>query len=183
MKIRNQKFTLLLTLALIFFTASGFTINFKASKAFKEGKSEYINGNVPYALLNLRYVLYTYPSSVCSKNAEFGLGECYFELLSYQKSFEHFENYLAAYPDDLNNICAKIYILKITSTSPANLKLFQSYTNKVKKELYDKPFFLAYQDYKGKILITPLGNKFEFREYVNRIEIYKNDQLFYKIIP
>lgn len=172
-----------LTLIAVFFSTTGFSFILPSVKTFYEARSEYRSGDIHFAVISLREIIYDYPHSRMVTKAQFSLAECYFDMSAYKEAFKQFEDYITVYPKQKDTICAKIYMLKILTLTQPNVKLSEQYTKDVKKELYDKPFFLAYRDYKRRFFKTPFANKLEFREYVDRIEIYRNGQIFYKILP
>lgn len=169
----------------IFFTTTGFTFVFPAWQTFREAKAEYKTGNTLFAILSFRHLLAEYPHSNLSIKAQFALGECLFETNASQEAYQVIQLYTRLYPQQKNIILAKIYMLKILSlsTTRSDQEVLKSRTAALKKQLYDKPFFIAYRDYKRRLLTSPLGHKFELREYVDSIEVYRNGQLFFKILP
>lgn len=62
------------------------------------GKADFLAGNLPSALENLRTLTQNYPSSEQGINAWFLLGETYFSLERYQDSADAYGNYLSGRP-------------------------------------------------------------------------------------
>jgi soluble lytic murein transglycosylase len=70
----------------------------RASALWGLGKTEFLAGNYPAALENLRSLTQNYPESVHSAHAWFLLGETYFDLARYQESADAYASYIQMRP-------------------------------------------------------------------------------------
>jgi len=67
------------------------------------GKADYLAGNIPAALENLRLLTQNYPNTEYSANGWFLLGEINFTLERYKESADSYQNYLTARPGRLDS--------------------------------------------------------------------------------
>ncbi|PKN92876.1 MAG: hypothetical protein CVU44_12660 [Chloroflexi bacterium HGW-Chloroflexi-6] len=70
----------------------------RASALWGLAKTEFLSGNYPTALENLRSLTQNYPESEHSAHAWFMLGETYFDLMRYQESADAYALYLQMRP-------------------------------------------------------------------------------------
>lgn len=144
----------------------------------------HIKANQPdFAFMEFRSILRDFPKSSLREKSIFAMAEYYYNNKMYYDAILNFTGYINDYPDSKANVFAKAYLLKIMEEikDPAweEIRMLE----KVKEDFFSKPMFLLFAEYKETSYRSALRNKFKIRYYIDNIEVYRNGQLFVKIIP
>ena len=157
----------------------GFDAMAQYNKAIK-----YIKMKQPdFALMEFRGVVRDFPKSVFARKAMFAMAEYYYDNKIYYDAIDNFTLYANNYPKSKASVFAKAYLLKIMgeidNPSQEETKAFES----IKKELFSKPLFLLFKEYKKTSYKSDSRNKFKIRYYIDNIEVYRNGRLFLALKP
>ena len=87
--------------------------------------------------------------------------------------------YIKDYPDDKTAIFAQALLYKIILEGNQQPQLIE----KMKENFFSKSLFLIFSKSKIKSYNSILNNTYEIADYVDKIEIFKNNGLFLKITP
>lgn len=118
------------------------------------------------------------PNLEDTKNCRFGVGEYYFKHNNIYDARTTFKEYTNVYPPQISTFIAKIFLYKI-----AELHGDTAYGEKIKKEIFEKPFIILFSDHETLEYASVLGNKYVVHNYLDRVEVFLNGQLFEEIKP
>ncbi|MCK4423215.1 MAG: hypothetical protein KAV18_04010, partial [Candidatus Omnitrophica bacterium] len=143
----------------------------------KKGKNE-------FGLLKFNKVIEKYPDSPWTRMSIFSAAEIYVGLNCYNDAVKLWIRYMSDYPDNKETILAKIYlVITMTRMKGASEVEAEQFLEQLKKQIFSKPVFLGFKEYKKYVYKSAVKNKYELREYVDKIEVYLNGEIFYKIVP
>lgn len=153
-------------------------------KEYRWAVRDYRRGSTEFALMGFRQVMEKYPDTHWAKQSMFALAEIYFNWNNYSDAANLWIKYIKDYPTSKEALLARIYlILALNNTGDSKRAIVEQLTEQLKKELFSRPVFLGFSEYKTYLYQSALGNKYELREFIDRIEIYLNEKLFYQILP
>jgi len=174
----------------IILSAIGLMVIFSAQELYAEGFARarydaairYIKKKQPdFALLEFRSVVRDFPKSPLAQRSVFAIAEYYYDNKMYYDAIKDFTGYVKNYPDSKANVFAKAYLLKIIEEIKDPTREEKNTFEDIKKEIFSKPLFLLFKEYKETSYKSPSRNKFKIRYYIDNIEVYRNGQLFIKI--
>jgi len=110
--------------------------------------------------------------------ARFSVGEYYFKHNQLFDSRGAFRKYANDYPPQISSFIAKIFLFKI-----AKLQNDIEKVEELKREIFGKSFIILFSDYKVLEYISAFGNNYTVHYYVNKVELFLNDELFEKVEP
>lgn len=134
-----------------------------------------------FAFLKFREIVRKYPESRFAPDALFATGEYCYDKKMYYEAIENFSAYVKNYPRTDAAVFARTYLLKIIEETDRD-EIDKEVIENLERELFSKPLFLLFSQYKEASYKSPFRNKFTIRYYMDMIEIYKNDELFIKIL-
>ena len=124
-----------------------------------------------YRLLNL------FPESSYSADSLFGVGEYYFSIKDYGDAGRTFSEFIMNYPQSGAAPFAIAYILKI-----ARERAQEDLIKRMEKELVVlKQVSLVFRDFAEITYVSPLSNSYKALYFIDKVEIYVNDELFAKV--
>jgi len=136
-----------------------------------------------FALMEFRGVVRDFPKSVFARKAMFAMAEYCYDNKLYYEAMDNFTEYLNKYPGSKAGVFARAYLLKImgeiNNPSQEETKAFEN----IKKELFSKPLFLLFKEYKETSYKSDSWNKFKIKYYIDNIEVYRNGRLFLTLKP
>lgn len=147
----------------------------------KPAAEEYGAAEYGKALLTLRAARRETRDPKRSADIRFSIGECFFHQRAYLDSINAFREYLRDYPRHKAGVFAKIYLAKILALLKTDTQTEKELKKEVEKSLYASPLFLAFKEYRKKPYKSVVGNVYEIHEYVNRIEVYLNEETFFEV--
>lgn len=174
LKINTLKF---LSIILVFLNLSCVTSikDTRYCDAWEEARS----GNIDFAFMKLNNYLREYPGTIHTKEIRFAICEYYFQIKDYRDAVYKLSEYIKDYPDDKTAIFAQALLYKIILEDNQQPHLIE----KMKESFFSKSLFLIFSESKIKSYNSILNNTYEIADYVDKIEIFKNNDLFLKITP
>lgn len=150
--------------------------NSRYYNAVKEARS---GGQADFVFLELRQYLQDYPDSRHSPEVKFAICDYYFQTKNYRQAIEELKNYILKYPDQKNIVFAQALLYKIV----ADYKNDANLVEKLKGLFFSKSVFLIFSESEIKSYRSALNNTYKIADYVDRIEVFRNGDLFFKITP
>lgn len=154
-----------------------------ASSKYQEAVRLVKNKEYDFAFLAFRSVVREYPQSKYAQEALFALGEYYYFIKSYGEADRTFNEYISKYSDSREAIFARVYLWKIIEHSDKVPQRKKEALDKLTAYFFSKPLFLLFSEYKELSYLSPLENKLVIRHYVDKIEVYRNGQIFAQFTP
>jgi outer membrane protein assembly factor BamD (BamD/ComL family) len=184
MVIKNVKIITLFILCV--FLSSCSTLS-KSGKYYHQAYAYAKNKNYTSAFLSLRTLLNNDPRSSYAPMAAFSVAEYYLEAGDYFDATIAFRKYINAYPNDEGVIFAELMIYKMaTQVNPnKNLPFNERYfLDNIRKKMFAKPvFFIFAENKKSFSYKSAFGNIYSAFDYVDKIKITRNDEIFFELSP
>jgi predicted Zn-dependent protease len=136
-------------------------------------------GNMDFAFMELRGYLRENPGSIHAPQIKFAACEYYFLASDYRDAISELTQYITGYPFEKNTIFAQAILYKILLEHKGDTAVLE----KLKELFFSKSVFLIFSESKTKQYKSILNNNYRIMDYVDKIEIFKNDELFLKITP
>lgn len=143
--------------------------------ALKEARS----GNIDFAFMKLNNYLSERPDSNHAQAIKFAVAEYSFQIRNYRDAIYKLVGYIEEYPEDDSVLFARAILYKALLEYKQEPLLIE----KVKRNLFLTPLFLIFSESKAKNYESILNNTYKIIDYFDKIEIFKNDDLFLKITP
>ena len=137
-------------------------------------------GEIDFAFMEFRTLLEESPESPAARDATFAIGEYHLRQHNNREAKEAFQKFIEVSEEGIPQLIAYVYLLQCAH-SLEDTSLVQELEHHLKEQLSLKKLFLAFEETRVQEWISPLGNKFELREFVDRMEITQNGALFYAI--
>ena len=137
--------------------------------------------NLDSAFMNFRELARDYPNSPYSRNARFAMAEYLFTKKDYYDSLREFVSIIEDFPNTSQALFAKAIVYK--ALSEFSSKEIEGLSSKIKREFFAQPIILVFSEYKTKSFKTLLGSHYTIKDYVDRVEIFKDNEIFLKITP
>jgi len=173
MKINIMKF---LAGILIFTSLSCIT---PRQNLYYDALNEARDGNIDFAFMKLNNYLREYPESSRTKGIKFAIAEYHFQIQDYREAIYELSEYIQTYPQDKSAVFAYALLYKSLLDFDKEPLLVE----KIKEQFFSKSLFLMFSDAKIQHYKSILKNTYKIAEYVDKIEFFKNDELFLKITP
>ncbi len=171
---------LLALLAVFIFKAPN--INAQSAEAqYREASQMVEEKKYDFAFLAFRSITRDFPKSKYASDALFAVGEYLYSQTANTESISNFSEYVRKYPNSDGTVFAKTYLLKIIEAAQKPTAVEKEIINNLEKEFFSKPLFLLFSQYKEVSYKSGFANSFAIRYYVDKIEVYKNGQIFYRI--
>jgi len=150
----------------------------------QEDKSLYLqatraarSGKIDFAFMNFRKLLNEYPESKYRQQALFGTGEYYFSIGDYEDAVQSFNKFINSYPESEAKSFAIAYLLHI-----AKRKGEETVVEKLEKELIGfQQSSLLFRDFEELQYLSPLYKNYKALNFIDKIEIYIDNEIFAKI--
>lgn len=156
------------------------------SCATLSGESEYyailkeIKTSEPdYVFMKLKNYLQEMSDSIHAQEIRFALCEHYFQTENYRDAINELSTYIIDYPDDKSTVFAQAIFYKTLLRYKGDSRLLE----KLKERFFSQSLFLVFSESKVKHYKSILNNTYKISEYVDKIEFFKNNDLFLKITP
>lgn len=143
--------------------------------AIEEAKS----GNFDFAFMNLNNYIREYPDSVHIKEVKFGIAEYYFQTNDFRDAIYKLSEFIRDYRQEDIAIFAQALLYSVILKYRAEHAL----TEKIKEAFFSKSIFLIFSELKVKQYKSILNNSYRIVDYIDRIEVFKNNELLLKITP
>lgn len=169
--------TVLLIIISIFTSLSCATIT--RDNQYYEALKEIKAGNIDFAFIKLNNYLREYPNSVNDKKARFAVAEYLFQIRDYHSAIYKLAEYIKDYPQDESTIFMRAILYKILLEYEKEPELMKT----MKENLFSESLFLIFSESKIRYYKSILNNTYKIMDYVDKIEVYKNNDLLLKITP
>ena len=136
-------------------------------------------GNIDFAFVKLNSYLKEFPDSIHVAEARFAVCEYYFQIKDYRSAIYKLRDYIMDFPEEEATIFAQLLLYKILSEYKKEPALIE----KIKESLFSKSVFLVFSDAKVKYYKSSLNNIYRILNYVDKIEVFRNNEPFLKITP
>jgi len=159
--------------------------NFNVSGQLYQDARVYVKeGRKDFAFLSLIEILRQSPNDRLALQAKFGVAEYYYDIADYSQSLKEFKEFLKSYKSSKLSVFAKAYLYRIIS----DVKWLQNkdtteLAESIKKEFFSKSAFFVFSEFKEAKAVSVLSNKYVLKEYVDKIDIFRNDKLFLSVSP
>lgn len=151
----------------------------KEGPGYYEALQEAASGNLDFAFLELNSYLRENPDSYHAPDIKFAVAEYHLGVKNYREAIDRLSKYIIDYPEEQNALLAQILLYKALIDFNPQSPLLE----KLKERLFSKSIFLFLSDSKTKLYKSLLNNKYKIIEYVDRIEVLKNDEAILRIAP
>jgi TolA-binding protein len=141
--------------------------------AIKESRA----GNKEFAFLQLFSLVRTYPGSKYLENALFAIGEYHFQNNNSIDASDVFSQILEKFPDSKSTVFAMAYLLRIAQDRDAG----ELAENLEKAIATFHKLSLVFRNSKEFIYKTAFGSKYRAVYYIDKVEIYKDGELFAQV--
>ena len=180
--IRNYLFIIFILLTFLLFYPSqelfaGPSLEVGLHEAEHYGKE----GKLDFAFLELRDLLRRYPDDSHVPEMEFAVAEYLFLQKNFLEAKETFQRCLAKIKyDSTPRLLTQVYLL-ICLEKTGGRSASSDLLAQLKKELSSQGFFLAFDDKRTYTWRSLLGTLYTLNEFVDRLEILKNEKPLYTI--
>lgn len=137
------------------------------------------NDNPDIAFIQLKSYLNGHPNSPHTRKVKFGLAEYYFQINDYKDAIEALTSYISDYTPDRSTAFAYFMLYKIISENYQNGGILQ----KIKEKFFSKSMFLMFGEAKTHSYKSIFNNTYKAYEHIDRIEVYKNNEIFLQLTP
>ena len=133
-----------------------------------------------FKFLELQRELRDDPRGPHSRANLFAVGEYYFHENDPEQAAEHFRRFGPSDPQDPEDLVAMVYLVRCAVLAK-DVETASALEKKLQDALSSKHFFVSFDEKHVQPWNSPLGNRFDFRESVDRLEILINGSPFYTI--
>jgi tetratricopeptide (TPR) repeat protein len=173
MKTNRKKFWIII---LIFINLScGTPALVRYQDALRDARS----GNIDFAFLKLKNYLLEYPDSSHTKEIKFAIGEYYLQVQDFRDAIYKLSDYIKDYTGDGSIIFAQALLYKALLEYKKEPQLIE----KIKESFFSKSLFLFFSKSKTKYHKSILNNTYKILNYLDKIEILRNNEIILKITP
>ncbi len=141
---------------------------------YSEAVQEANNGNYEFAFLDLYSLSRSYPESKNIENVLFTIGEYHYNDNNSSGAVEAFSQLLEKFPDSKSTLFALAYLSKIAQARNAG-ELASDLKNAI--VIFHKLSFV-FRDSKEFTYRSVFGNNYKAVYFIDKVELYKNDELF-----
>ncbi len=150
-----------------------------AGSLYNDALQDIKSGNIDFAFIKLNNYSRECPNSVHAPQVKFAIIEYYFQTKNYRSAIDELAKYITEYPDEKNSVFAQAIFYKALLDYKGESPLLE----KLKETFFAKPIFLIFSDSKSKSYKSILNNNYRIVDYMDKIEVYKNNGLFFEITP
>jgi len=145
-----------------------------------QAKRHIAEDEIDFAFMEYQALVRDFPEDPLAQSATFAIGEYYFKQHNTREAKSTFEKFVQEPTEDIQGLLAYVYLLQCArfSEDATSAKLLE---HRLKEMLSTTEVFLAFEENRTKEWTSPLGNRFQLREFVDRMEIILNDAPFYTI--
>lgn len=170
-----------LILLLIVILASCASFN-SADRLYQDSKIFVREGKPDFAFMSFNELLRQSPDYRHAQEVKFAIAEYYYDRGDYKNSLREFVNFIKVYKTSKLTVFAKAFLYKIIN----DVEWMQSsdavsVAQEIKKEFFSKPAFFVFSEFKEKKMVSLLSNKYILKEYVDKIDIFRNDKIFLSV--
>jgi len=173
----NKKIYLPSILFILAFSLSGSALAQDESWLYASAMQEAKAGNREFSFIQLNALVRTYPESKYLENSLFVIGEYYFQDKNFADAADTFSQILEKFPDSKSTVFTMVYLLKIAQERgaeglAANLEKAIATFHKLS---------LVFRNSKVFIYRSASRNKYKAEYYIDKVEFYKDGELFAQV--
>ncbi len=143
---------------------------------YRKGIKSARSGNVAFAFMSFYQLLENFPKSQFTEKALFGLGECYYLLFAYKDAYETFTRIIEDDPQSEAKIFILAYCLEFARKDGK-----KDLAKSIKKEIVtNRQLSLVFSDFKEHIFESIFSYKAIY--FIDKVEIYRDEELFIKVL-
>jgi outer membrane protein assembly factor BamD (BamD/ComL family) len=173
--IQKLRFFVLLFLFIFLFQYKGYAQEDR--NLYYQGLRDARKGKVDSAFLTFHRLLNNFPDSEYRQHALFGAGEYYFWIDDYYDAKRMFNRFVNNYPESEARLYAIAYLIKMAEKEEKESEL-----EKLKQELIgSQQVSLLFREFKEHTYTSPLNKNHKALNFIDKIEIYIDDEIFAKI--
>ncbi len=145
---------------------------------YTEAINEADKGNYEFSFLHLHSLVRSYPESKYLENALFAIGEHHFKDNNSSGAVDSFSQLLEKFPDSKSTLFTLAYLLKIAQARKAeNLA-----TDLEKAIVTFHKLSLVFRDSEEFTYKSAFQNSYKAVYFIDKVELYKNDELFTQVL-
>jgi len=148
-------------------------------KKFHDAAKEARDGNADFAFMQFSEYLREHPQTLHTKDIKFAIAEYHLNVKSYRQAIPLLDKYLIDYAGDPRAVIAKVLLYKALSEFKDDPWVAQN----ARETFFEKSVFLVFSESKVRRYKSLLNNDYEIIDYVDRVEVFRNGELFFKITP
>ena len=177
--VEMKKFSLLIVAVMSVISILGLGEAYAQSDAvlYKIAKKAAATGDNDYAFMCFRSIINSSSRSKFYKEALFSTGEYYYSMGDYRNADRSFSSFLDTYPKDEAFPFAIAYMLRIDE----QMQISKTTEGLRKKLITFKQLSLLFSEFKELTYKSPLNLHYKAIYFIDRIEMYINEDLFEKI--
>lgn len=149
----------------------------ESRKLYHEGLKLARSGDVDFAFMRYQLLLENYPDAEFIDDVLFAVGEHYFSMLDYYNAAMTFNEFIKGYQESDALPFALIYLVKIFRQAGKE-DLAVSFEKAI---ISFKQTSLLFSNFKEHAYISSFYKKYKAVYFIDRVEIYINNELFAKI--
>ena len=131
-----------------------------------------------FLFMRLRRMVAEEPRREKKLEAQFSIADYYFAQIAYSEAKNILQEISRVDSPQIISLLTNAYLLKI-----AELQNDTSKSTMLKDKLFSGPFILLFSDYKAIEYKSLLNNTYKIHHYLDKIEIFLNDQPFAQLSP
>lgn len=148
-------------------------------RLYYDALEEIKTGHLDFAFMKLNDYLREYPNSIHTREIKFALIEYYFQSQNYRDCLDELTRYIIDYSLEENRVFAQAILYKALLDYKSEPLLAE----KLRQSFFSKSIFLIFSESKTKSYKSILNNRYKIIDYVDKVEVLKNNELFFKISP
>jgi tetratricopeptide (TPR) repeat protein len=156
-----------------------FALALACSTALPASPAFAADGTQDFLYLDLQRSVHEDPSSAQNPARFFSLGEYLFQMKSYEQAEAYFKRADAAALPTMAKLLKDVYLAEIARLGERD---DSPEADNAREALSKRPYFSLNGKEKKRTWTSALKNRYEFRETVDRMEIYRNGAHFYTIV-
>jgi TolA-binding protein len=173
----SRKIRIILTLIILALSLGSLAFAQQESQLYSNAVAQFKTGNDEFAFLNLFSLIRSYPESKYLENSLFAIGEYHYADKNYAGAVDAFSQILEKFPDSKSTVFAMAYLLKIAEKREdgelaANLGKTVATFHKLS---------LVFRNSKAFTYRSMSMNKYKADYYIDKVEFYKNGELFAQV--
>lgn len=174
MKPRTLRILFLVSLVIFLFSRAAYS---QDKDFFYRGKNLARKGNLDFAFSYFNMISTIHPESRYAKDSLFAVGEYYFLQGDTRNAKKAFSKFVGKYSETEAKLFALTYLFKIANTEKDLEK-----AEEIKKEIVSfKQLSLLFKDFEEIEYSSALSNKYKATYFIDRVDIYINEELLAQI--
>ncbi|RKY31327.1 MAG: hypothetical protein DRP74_05150 [Candidatus Omnitrophota bacterium] len=187
----KERFLYLTVLVLIFSSLSCAAVSNKISDGiysvrlknkeplFFEALQDAKAGNKDFAIMKFAEFLRMNPNTIYAKDIKFAIAEYNLEAKNYVGAIPQLAAFIEEYPEGTRTMLARALLYKALSDYGEETMTEEYMT----EHFFAKCLFLIFSESKARYYVSILDNVYKIVDYIDKVKIFKNDELYLEITP